>query len=158
MDKAQTILIVDPESDFLEWAQRQLETPSTRVLTASAGDEAFKRYCRDEPDLLITETHLSPFSGLELLVKVRQRNPNAVVVLTSQFGTTQAVIESMRLGAFDFIRKETLPFNLKVVVDPSSAQLLQGASLDFKDGLQGAGFAIENPNAQRTCGCGQSFS
>jgi iron-sulfur cluster assembly protein/iron-sulfur cluster insertion protein len=30
--------------------------------------------------------------------------------------------------------------------------------LDFKDGLQGAGFAITNPNAQRTCGCGQSFS
>jgi iron-sulfur cluster assembly protein/iron-sulfur cluster insertion protein len=45
-----------------------------------------------------------------------------------------------------------------VVVDPSSAQLLSGASLDFKDGLQGAGFAINNPNAQRTCGCGQSFS
>jgi iron-sulfur cluster assembly protein/iron-sulfur cluster insertion protein len=45
-----------------------------------------------------------------------------------------------------------------VVVDPSSAQLLNGASLDFKDGLQGAGFAINNPNAQRTCGCGQSFS
>ena len=45
-----------------------------------------------------------------------------------------------------------------VVVDPSSAQLLEGASLDFKDGLQGAGFAINNPNAQRTCGCGQSFS
>ena len=47
---------------------------------------------------------------------------------------------------------------VKVVVDPSSAQLLEGATLDFKDGLQGAGFAITNPNAQRTCGCGQSFS
>jgi len=35
---------------------------------------------------------------------------------------------------------------------------LDGASLDYKDGLQGAGFAINNPNAQRTCGCGQSFS
>lgn len=45
-----------------------------------------------------------------------------------------------------------------VVVDPSSAQLLTGATLDYKDGLQGAGFAITNPNAQRTCGCGQSFS
>ena len=45
-----------------------------------------------------------------------------------------------------------------VVVDPSSAQLLDGATLDYKDGLQGAGFAINNPNAQRTCGCGQSFS
>jgi iron-sulfur cluster assembly protein/iron-sulfur cluster insertion protein len=47
---------------------------------------------------------------------------------------------------------------VSVVVDPSSAQLLQGATLDYKDGLQGAGFAINNPNAQRTCGCGQSFS
>ena len=47
---------------------------------------------------------------------------------------------------------------VKVVVDPSSAQLLTGATLDYTDGLQGAGFAIDNPNAQRTCGCGQSFS
>ena len=48
--------------------------------------------------------------------------------------------------------------DVTVVVDPASAQYLSGASLDYKDGLQGAGFAIDNPNAQRTCGCGQSFS
>ena len=48
--------------------------------------------------------------------------------------------------------------DVRVVVDPSSAQLLDGATLDYKDGLQGAGFSINNPNAQRTCGCGQSFS
>ena len=47
---------------------------------------------------------------------------------------------------------------VKVIVDPSSAQLLQGATLDYKDGLQNAGFAIDNPNATRSCGCGQSFS
>lgn len=45
-----------------------------------------------------------------------------------------------------------------VVVDPASSKLLAGATLDYKDGLQGAGFHIDNPNAQRTCGCGQSFS
>jgi iron-sulfur cluster assembly protein/iron-sulfur cluster insertion protein len=48
--------------------------------------------------------------------------------------------------------------DVTVVVDPASAQYLAGASLDYKDGLQGAGFTINNPNAQRTCGCGQSFS
>jgi iron-sulfur cluster assembly accessory protein len=48
--------------------------------------------------------------------------------------------------------------DVKVVVDPSSAPLIMGATLDFKDGLQGAGFSINNPNAQRTCGCGSSFS
>jgi iron-sulfur cluster assembly protein/iron-sulfur cluster insertion protein len=47
---------------------------------------------------------------------------------------------------------------VKVIVDPSSAQLLRGARLDYKDGLQDAGFSIDNPNAQRSCGCGQSFS
>ena len=45
-----------------------------------------------------------------------------------------------------------------VVVDSASAMLLEGATLDYKDGLQETGFSINNPNAQRTCGCGQSFS
>ena len=48
--------------------------------------------------------------------------------------------------------------DVRVVVDPSSLPLIVGATLDFKDGLQGAGFSINNPNAQRSCGCGSSFS
>ena len=48
--------------------------------------------------------------------------------------------------------------DVKVAVDPASVSLLVGATLDFKDGLQGAGFSIDNPNASRTCGCGNSFS
>ncbi len=47
--------------------------------------------------------------------------------------------------------------DVRVVVDPSSAVMLEGATLDFKDGLE-SGFSINNPNAQRTCGCGSSFS
>ena len=47
---------------------------------------------------------------------------------------------------------------VSVVVDAASAQLLEGATLDYKDGLNQAGFAITNPNATRTCGCGSSFS
>ncbi|MDP1792886.1 MAG: iron-sulfur cluster insertion protein ErpA [Acidimicrobiales bacterium] len=47
---------------------------------------------------------------------------------------------------------------VRVVVDKTSKQLLVGATLDYKDGLQGAGFSINNPNATKTCGCGSSFS
>ena len=47
---------------------------------------------------------------------------------------------------------------VKVVVDPASADLLRGSTLDYSDGLQGAGFHVTNPNATRTCGCGSSFS
>lgn len=48
--------------------------------------------------------------------------------------------------------------SVKVVVDAASADLLTGSTLEFSDGLQGAGFNIVNPNATRTCGCGSSFS
>ena len=47
---------------------------------------------------------------------------------------------------------------IKVVTDPASAGMLKGATLDYKDALQGGGFAVDNPSAQRTCGCGNSFS
>ena len=47
---------------------------------------------------------------------------------------------------------------VRVVVDRESAAMVGGATIDFRDGgLQGAGFAINNPNEQRSCGCGQSF-
>jgi len=46
---------------------------------------------------------------------------------------------------------------VKVVVDPGSAKFLDGSTIDYVDSLMGGGFAINNPNAVSTCGCGQSF-
>jgi iron-sulfur cluster insertion protein len=54
---------------------------------------------------------------------------------------------------FDFAYDE-----VKVVVDSMSLQYLNGASIDYKEDLQGASFTIKNPQAQSTCGCGSSFS
>jgi DNA-binding NtrC family response regulator len=136
MDKAQTILIVDPDTDLLNWARHQLETPSTRALATTSSDEAFRLYTSEHPDLLIADTHVAPISGLELLIKVRQRDPNAMVILISQWGTTQNVIESMKLGAFDFLRKESLPFTLKAVVDAAlKSQEEMRAATTFKPQL-----------------------
>ena len=117
MARIQTILIADPDPDFLVWTTHQLSSATTKVITTSDSEEAFRIYFKEKPDVLMAETHLSPFGGMELLARIRQRAPNAIVVLSSAFGTTQAVIESMRLGAFDFVRKETLPFTLKAVMD-----------------------------------------
>jgi len=48
--------------------------------------------------------------------------------------------------------------DVRVVVDPMSAERLRGSTLDYKDGLQETGFHITNPNATSTCGCGSSFN
>ncbi len=48
--------------------------------------------------------------------------------------------------------------DVRVVVDDQSVQMLRGSTLDYQEGLMGAGFAINNPNVTRSCGCGNSFS
>ncbi|MBP6458574.1 MAG: iron-sulfur cluster insertion protein ErpA [Crocinitomicaceae bacterium] len=48
--------------------------------------------------------------------------------------------------------------DMKVVVDKKSYLYLLGTTLDFSGGLNGKGFVFQNPNADRTCGCGESFS
>ncbi len=46
---------------------------------------------------------------------------------------------------------------VRLFVDPKSLFYLMGTQLDFSDGLNGKGFTFDNPNASKTCGCGQSF-
>ena len=49
-------------------------------------------------------------------------------------------------------------FGVKLLVDQKSYLYLMGTEVDYVDGLEGAGFKFQNPNARRTCGCGESFS
>lgn len=63
---------------------------------------------------------------------------------------------------FDNERKESdqefVSNGIKIVCDLKSYLYLAGTELDFTDGLNGKGFAFINPNAKRTCGCGESFA
>lgn len=47
---------------------------------------------------------------------------------------------------------------IRIFVDTKSEPYLEGTQLDYQDGLQGKGFTFSNPNAKRSCGCGESFS
>ena len=117
MPAKQKILVADPDPDFLDWARTQLAADDVAVITAETSEDAFRLFSAESPIVTITEMRLGTHSGLELLARLRKRDPNALVIITGALGTTQSVIESMRLGAFDFVRKEQLPFNLKIVVD-----------------------------------------
>ena len=126
----QTVLVVDSETDFLDWVRQQLKVSGVRVITETSATNAFKIFCLEKPDLVIAEMKPRQAGGLDLLAKIRGESSNAMVIIISAFGTTQSVIESMKLGAFDFLRKESLPFTLKVVVETAlkSAAELRAAS------------------------------
>ena len=65
------------------------------------------------------------------------------------------------LGFDDEIKPQDQVFEdkgVKILVDKKSLLYLLGTELDYSDGLNGKGFVFKNPNATRTCGCGESFS
>ena len=113
----QTILLIDSESDFTEWAQRYLTNENVKTAVADRSDEGLKMAAELKPDLVICELHVQPIGGMEVLKRLRMDNPNAMVVLTTGFPPTNAVIEAMKLGAYDFLRKEALPYDLRNVVE-----------------------------------------
>lgn len=47
---------------------------------------------------------------------------------------------------------------VSIIIDPVSASYLKGTTIDWKEGMMGAGFSFSNPEAKATCGCGSSFS
>lgn len=113
----QTILLVDEDIDFLDWATRHLEAKGVHILRCDNGENALKVTMKKEVDLVVADIQLQPFDGLELLSRLRANNSNAVVVLTAGFPSTTQVIEATRRGARDVLRKESLPFELRPVVE-----------------------------------------
>ncbi|MFC7338579.1 sigma-54-dependent transcriptional regulator [Haloferula chungangensis] len=126
--EGQTILLVDPDHDYLEWATKHLSAEDLRILRCDQADKAIKVVEKATIDLVIADMSLQPFDGLELLSRIRQTAPNTLVILTTGFPSTGQVIEATQQGAHDVMRKESLAFELRPVVE--SALQLAGERRD----------------------------
>ncbi len=111
------LFIVDADTDFVTWAASHLKAPGVTVECYARGEDALVAYAKERADLVLSEARLPGITGIELLKRLRQQDPNAMVLLFSGPAATSAVIESMRLGAYDFLRKEQLPYELRSVVE-----------------------------------------
>ena len=121
----QTVVIADNDPDFLDWACKHLEADSVHIVTTTSSDDALKLFKEKKADLLIAEFNLRPIEGLDLLKKIRLSEPNAMVILNGHINSTNAVIESMRLGAFDVLRRESINFELRQVAEQALASAEQ---------------------------------
>jgi iron-sulfur cluster assembly protein len=87
------------------------------------------------------------------------QNPNSIVRVSVKGGGCSGLMYDL---SFDDQEKEGDEVfedkGIKILVDKRSMLYLLGTTLDFSDGLNGKGFQFINPNASRTCGCGESFS
>jgi nitrogen regulation protein NR(I) len=103
------ILIVDDDSSMRYSLNRMLEGQGLGVSLAKNGIEALERFAQDQPDLVVMDIKMPGKSGLEVLREIKERDPKALVILMTAFGTTETAIEAMKFGAFDYILK---PFDI----------------------------------------------
>ena len=106
---------------------------------------------------MIKVTENAKFKALELMKKDGKKNSFIRVGVTGG-GCSGLKYELKFDNNFHENDKSFIDNGIQVVVDKKSFLYLVGTTLDFSGGLNGKGFVFSNPNADRTCGCGESFS
>ncbi len=99
------ILIVDDEDGIRKVLRQLLEYEGHEVRTASGGGEAITAFEEFEPDLTFLDVKMARMDGLEVLMRLRAIDPDALVVMISGHGTIETAVEATRRGAYDFLEK-----------------------------------------------------
>jgi DNA-binding NtrC family response regulator len=111
-----TIMVVDDDREMTSMLSEILRSAGYRTVAASSGAEALDLVRHQEPDLLITDLRMAGMNGHQLQQEVRKIAPNLPTVIITAFGSIQTAVESMKLGAFDYITKPFSNEDLMMVV------------------------------------------
>jgi DNA-binding NtrC family response regulator len=107
------ILIVDDELIMRESLAGWLERDGHSVKTASSGEEALEKLTETHFDILLVDIKMEGISGLDVLHKVKENDPDVAVVMITAYGSIPTAIEAMKKGAFDYMLK---PFDPKFIL------------------------------------------
>ncbi len=99
------VLIIDDEEGIRSSLRMIFEYEGYDVVLAASGETGLKIAEREEPDLVLLDIKMPQMDGLEVLKRLKAREPSPPVVILSGHGTVQTAVEATKLGAFDFIEK-----------------------------------------------------
>ena len=100
-----SILVVDDDREMASVLCDVLRDAGYRALIANSGAEALTLVAREEPDLLVSDLRMSGMDGHQLQAEVKRLAPDLPVIIITAFGSIATAIESMKLGAFDYLTK-----------------------------------------------------
>ena len=123
------ILVVDDEEGIRRILAQVLEYEGHEVETGASGLDALELYASFEPDITFLDVKMAKMDGLEALQKLREGDPDALVIMISGHGTIDTAVEATRRGAYDFLEKPLDTDRLLVTI---------------RNALQQRGLVVEN--------------
>jgi two-component system, NtrC family, response regulator AtoC len=104
-----SVLVVDDEELTLRTVSRGLRQEGFEVFTAASGEDALTLFAEEKPDLTLLDIVLPGIDGVEVLRRLKETNPAAIILMMSAYHMVDRAVEAMKLGAYDYLIK---PFHL----------------------------------------------
>ncbi|HLB25741.1 MAG TPA: sigma-54 dependent transcriptional regulator [Nitrospirota bacterium] len=111
------ILVVDDEPGMRSLLSKVLIKGGYFVNAFEAGEEALQTLSEEEYDLAILDIEMPGMNGIELLKRIKQKDPSLSVVMITAYGSLQSAVEAMRQGAYDYLSKPFEMEEIKLVVE-----------------------------------------
>ncbi|MBW1792528.1 MAG: response regulator, partial [Deltaproteobacteria bacterium] len=106
------ILLIEDDSLIRTTISSYLQEHDFEITTAENGGEGLDLFAKKRPDIVLTDLRMPVVDGLEVLAKIRKKSPDTPVIIVSGMGTMADAIESLKLGAWDYITKPIQDFNI----------------------------------------------
>lgn len=111
------ILVVDDDLLVRNFLAETLRRKKIEVATAESGQKAVKMLADNAYDMVITDMRMPGVTGIDVLRKAKEVNPNTVVIIITAFGTIENTVEAMRLGAFNYLLKPFSPDAIEAIIE-----------------------------------------
>ena len=113
MKRSVNVLVVDDDESIRLGCAQVLEAEGYRVSTAADGPSGLEMTSRESFDLVLLDLKLPGLGGMKLLERIRQDNPNTLVIVITGYANIETAVAAMRRGAVDFLPK---PFSSETLV------------------------------------------
>ncbi|HJN24079.1 MAG TPA: response regulator, partial [Rhodospirillales bacterium] len=107
------VLVADDDTFSREFLYETLKD-RYEVVIAGDGEDAWEKFQREPTDVVFTDMRMPGMTGMELLEKIRNSNPETAIIMVTAFGAVEDAVEAMKLGAFDYLLKPISPDQVDV--------------------------------------------
>lgn len=113
--KTPTILVIDDDRAMRESCRRTFRTTEFRVSTAEDGATGLERVRDLKPDIALVDLRMPDLDGIDVVEEIKKIDPTIVSIVITGYPSTEAAVEALRTGAYDFIPKPFTPQDLRSV-------------------------------------------